>query len=197
MEDKQGISEPSVTLKKRKMNISDIIPSERMPTEFKTSSDLLSYLEKFRVKEDLRRMLSSHLSQVKAFMMLDHKDIHDKVKMTSNSKEREKSILEFTKLNDLLISLKSCECEYPNIELVMEVTRDYRSKLKTKLDVLEEMSMHEIEVVNDKIATCNILIHTCEVLDHNIIWKEHLVGGFAMMDEPMRNLVVDELLVSE
>jgi len=169
---------------------SDVIPSEGVLNDtLRTSSDLLSYLEKFRVKEDLRRMLLTNLLQAKSLVMVDHhnliRDI-DVVKKSGHSiadSTKQKYNTEFDKLNEILISYKSCECEYPNLERIKDITTAYRRHLQTQRVDPWVMSEHEINLLNEKIATCEILLHSCDVLDHNIIWKEHLVGGFALEDD--------------
>jgi len=132
-------------------------------------------------------MLVTNLLQVKSYVMVDHHNLFRdiavaKIRVDTPIELKQKITEDFYILNKILIDFKSCECEYPNLEKVKDTTIEYENTLKRQRVNPWLLNEHEISDLNDKIATCQVLLHTCDVLDHNVIWKEHLIGGFALED---------------
>lgn len=171
------------------------IPSPALPIKMRRvepSVHLLSYLEKSKIKEDMRRLISAKVIQLRVNLELDYFEQRSAVRQLIGQqnipetdlvlKRRGDKHLDqvchmLTVLDQLLTNVKSCDNDFPNLPLLNETAGSYLNFLTKNRPSIYYSSEEVMKRFQDKVSLCKSVTFTCEIYMRNVIWKEHLEGN--------------------
>ena len=154
---------------------------------------LLSYLEKSKIKEDMRRLITGKIMQLRTFIELDYFDHRLKVKDIINECHISEDDLSVNRgrnmkldiecvavgmLHSLLINIRTCDMEFPDLALLKKTCVDYSSYLSRMEPNIYFAGEEVMKRAQDKVSLCNSVIYMCSVYSKNVIWKEFLEGNW-------------------
>lgn len=149
---------------------------------------LISYLEKVRVRDDMRRILISRVIQLRTLIEIDYAELRKQMKIMVKDKGLDESILSLVNIDDkqltkicelvqlldgIYIKIKSCDLDYPNLGLLSEICHSY---IKFCTIIRPDLIRGFILRSQDKFGVCNGIIHLCDVYSNNTIWIEYQKG---------------------
>jgi hypothetical protein len=152
---------------------------------------LLSYLEKSKIKEDMRRLMSGKVMQLRTFIELDYFDYRSQIKTyiinndlnEGNLSPRRKDDTKLERLcqlvnqlDALLIDIKSCDVEYPDLNTLKASADNYNKLILRVRPSVYFATEEQMKQSQDKISLCRSVIVVCDVYCRNQIWKEHIEG---------------------
>jgi hypothetical protein len=152
---------------------------------------LIPYLEKSKVKEDMRRLISIKITQLRTVIEIDYFEARNLVRKLTLEKGLSEenydimvkddpevssrcSTLKF--MNHILINIKTTDCDFPNLSLMKRVCHNYlqfQQKHEPNVVFSTEESMRRYQ---DKISSTLTLMHLCDVYQNNSVWKEFIIG---------------------
>jgi hypothetical protein len=154
---------------------------------------LLSYLEKSKIKEDMRRLLSSKITQIKTLIEMDYFEarsnlrrrigidmLGDKEFIEKRQKDLHLDILccNVQIFDDLLVRIKTCDSEFPDLKSLISTCFDYCVILTKARPSIFYATEEDMKKYQDKVSLCKATGHLCEVYRKNAVWKEYLEGDW-------------------
>jgi hypothetical protein len=154
---------------------------------------LLSYLEKSKIKEDMRRLLSSKITQIKTLIEMDYFEarsnlrrrigidmLNDKEFIEKRQRDLHLDILcsNVQIFDDLLVRIKTCDSEFPDLKSLISTCFDYCVILTKARPSIFYATEEDMKKYQDKVSLCKATGHLCEVYRKNAVWKEYLEGDW-------------------
>jgi len=175
------------------------LPPSEVPIQHEPPSiHLISYLEKSKVKEDMRRLISAKILQLRTYVEFDYFDHREAIRRTINQHGIPEDQIEskrgsdmpldrecvlVNQMNKLLIDVKACDNDFPDLDLLISICKDYQQILSRTMPSLYYSNEEQIRRHQDKISLCKSVLFMCEIYKRNIIWKEHLIGVWSSLQK--------------
>jgi len=152
---------------------------------------LLSYLEKSKIKEDMRRLMNGRVLQLRTFIELDYFEFRSQIRTLiaaqniaedtldeAMSKNMNLKIICQTvkTLDEILIGIKACDTEFPDLGLLDTTCEHYLICLGNTRPNVYYASEEQMKRYQDKVSLCKSMKFMVSVYKSNLVWKEYLEG---------------------
>jgi hypothetical protein len=151
----------------------------------------LSYLEKSKMKEEMRKLIEFRMTSLKMFIEDDYAQFRECLRIHKSEKninidnyndilesdvgfKRDIQVLEH--LSKLLIDIKASDSAFPNLDLLKRTCSVYLQFLNARKPNLLFEPERVIKLFQEKISICLSVMHICDVYECNSIWREHMRG---------------------
>jgi hypothetical protein len=152
---------------------------------------LLSYLEKSKIKEDMRRLMNGRVLQLRTFIELDYFEFRSQIRhMLISQNIAEDTLNEHISknmslkiicqavnvLDEILTSIKACDSEFPDLDLLETTCERYLICLSSTKPNVYYASEEQMKRYQDKVSLCKSMKFMVNVYKRNLVWKEYLEG---------------------